>query len=258
MEFNFTLRLKLQDPNVDTDWCIQRLKESGCTDTLIGLGKPGVIAIQFTRKAICIESAIESAAADVRKAIPGFDQMDFIGPDGGRGIIKEAEISPCEIYRYSLSRTWDRNKDKLCFIMLNPSTADDRNDDPTIRRCISFAKRSNVFGGICVVNLFAYRATRPYDLKQAINKNQTPGGLYNYVVGPENDKYILKHALEAGLVVAAWGNHGSFLGRDKDVREMLEPHVLLQSIGPISNSGQPKHPLYLKSDLPFLDLPYAN
>lgn len=83
-------------------------------------------------------------------------------------MIKSAIISECGKYRYSLSRIWDENKANVLFIMLNPSTADGDVDDPTIRRCIGFAK-SWGYGGIYVGNLFAYRATDPKELLKVEN-----------------------------------------------------------------------------------------
>ena len=81
-------------------------------------------------------------------------------------MIKSAEISPCGLYRYSLTRKWEAWKGTVNFIMLNPSTADAQEDDPTIRRCIGFAKAWG-YGGIVVTNLFAYRATNPKELKKS-------------------------------------------------------------------------------------------
>jgi len=147
----------------------------------------------------------------------------------------KAYFSPCFRYRYLLIREWEQ-KTKCCFIMLNPSTADADIDDPTIRRCMSFARREHC-GGIAVLNLFAFRATLPGDMKAA----EDP-------VGPENDGY-LQMALEEckGPIIAAWGAHGSFRGRDKAVRQMFGDNLLCLGL---TAAGQPRHPLYLKSSSP--------
>jgi len=79
-----------------------------------------------------------------------------------------ATFSPCRKYRYSLFRIWDEDKSLVLFIGLNPSTADEKEDDPTIRRCINFAKQWGWgYGGLIMGNLFSFRATQPSDLKQA-------------------------------------------------------------------------------------------
>ena len=131
-------------------------------------------------------------------------------------------------YRYRLWRRWDRARPVVAFVMLNPSTADATRDDPTIRRCISFA-RAWGFGGVEVVNLFAYRATDPRVLRRARDP-----------VGPGNDRQIARACREAALVVAAWG--ASHAG-DRAA------HVLRRLSAPrcfgTTRSGQPAHPLYL-------------
>ena len=111
---------------------------------------------------------------------------------------------------------------------LNPSTADETEDDPTIRRCISFSKDWG-YGGLCMVNLFAFRATEPSAMMSS-----------NYPIGSENDDWIKKSAGEAGVIVAAWGNDGSYMGRSKEVIEMLPDLKCLK----MNKSGEPAHPLY--------------
>lgn len=118
-------------------------------------------------------------------------------------------------------------------IGLNPSTADETEDDPTIGRCISFAKAWG-YGGLCMTNLFAYRATNPSDMFEA----EDP-------VGSENDEWIEKLAREAGVVVAAWGNDGSFLGRSKQIIQLIPNLHCLK----MNKTGEPAHPLYLKATL---------
>lgn len=150
-------------------------------------------------------------------------------------MIKGAIIDETGKYRYQLWRIWDESKQIVVFIMLNPSTADADEDDPTIRRCIGFAK-SWGYGGIKVVNLFAYRATNPKELTKVIDP-----------VGIENNKYIAITIEEAGIVVAAWGTKGNYLSRQSHLRELgLLPD--LHYLG-LTKDGHPKHPLYLKADL---------
>lgn len=152
-----------------------------------------------------------------------------------------AVFSPCRKYRYLLSRTWDESKGYVVFVGLNPSTADETMDDPTIRRCMGFAKAWGM-GGIVMVNLFAYRATDPRDMKNA----EDP-------VGPENDKWLKKMGKYTHTVVAAWGTHGTFQSRNITVREIFNylefwGYIHFTCLG-LTKDGHPKHPLYLKSDL---------
>jgi hypothetical protein len=135
----------------------------------------------------------------------------------------------------------------LPFIMLNPSTADASIDDPTIGRCMSFARREG-YGGISVVNLFAFRATSPEDMKAADDP-----------FGPEGSEYI-ERTLNAGAItgvpiVAAWGTHGGYRGRDEAV--VLSARgwgANLVCLG-TTKEGHPRHPLYVKGDQPFV--PFA-
>jgi len=121
----------------------------------------------------------------------------------------------------------------VLFIGLNPSTADAAVDDPTIRRCIGFAKAWG-FGGLYMANLFAFRSTDPRGLLSASDP-----------VGPENDAILLKLTKMASLVVAAWGNHGAFMDRASHVRALCGELSVLK----LNHSGQPAHPLYLKKDV---------
>lgn len=155
----------------------------------------------------------------------------------------KAEISECGTYRYVLRRDIGQPSRwvKPClFIMLNPSTADEVQDDPTIRRCIGFAEREGCTS-LTVVNLFALRATDPRELK----KHADP-------IGPLNDQRIEEmideHSL--GIVVAAWGAHPMAKKRGMNVRAKFGPFKCLG----ITKDGQPKHPLYLKADERLVDL----
>ncbi len=148
---------------------------------------------------------------------------------------KGAQFSDCRRYRYALWRTWQEGESHVMFIGLNPSTADETKDDPTIRRCIGYAKAWG-FGGIHMLNLFAFRATNPKDLKKA-----------NDPVGKENDSYLKMYLEPGGLNIACWGTHGSFLNRGEEVIELLNRGNL--SCFDLTKNGQPKHPLYLKQDI---------
>ena len=148
-------------------------------------------------------------------------------------IYKNATFSSCRKYRYSLSRIWDKKKKYVLFIGFNPSTADEEVDDPTIRRCVNYAKNWG-YGGFMMVNLFAYRTTLPSNLKKV-----------KYTVGKDNDKYIVTLSKKADITVAAWGNNGDFYSRDKEVLSLVPSLMCLK----INKSGQPAHPLYLKKGL---------
>ena len=123
--------------------------------------------------------------------------------------------------------------DYAMFIGLNPSTADEVNDDPTIRRCVAFAK-SWGYGAMCMTNLFAFRATAPADMIAASDP-----------VGPDNDVHLIDLARNAGVVVAAWGTNGSHLSRDAAVRALVPSLHCLKK----TQAGHPGHPLYLRADL---------
>lgn len=144
-----------------------------------------------------------------------------------------AKLSKCRKYRYALWRIWDESKPTVMIIGLNPSTANETEDDPTLRRCINFSK-SWGYGGVYMANLFAYRAMDPVVMKAAKNP-----------IGNENDKWLKKLADQAHIVVAAWGNDGCFLNRSKNVRIMFPDLYCIKN----NKSGEPAHPLYLKANL---------
>lgn len=155
-----------------------------------------------------------------------------------------AVLSECERYRYTLTREWDGGIPPLTFIMLNPSTADATLDDPTIRRCIGFA-RSRGFGGLRVLNLFAFRATDPAHMKAEADP-----------VGVDNDMH-LRAALDTAKnanapVIAAWGVNGIHNGRAAEVRELaLQCAVTLICLG-TTKDGCPRHPLYVPAAQQFV------
>jgi hypothetical protein len=157
---------------------------------------------------------------------------------------KGASFSPDRQYRYALWREWsESNARNLVVIGLNPSTADEREDDPTIRRCVAFAKREDC-GGLVMLNLFALRATDPRVMKA-----------HPEPIGAENDDAIRHWTRPATgyspLVVAAWGVHGSHLDRAMTVR-LLTPR--LRCFG-VTKDGHPRHPLYLRADAPLVPYP---
>jgi len=152
-----------------------------------------------------------------------------------------AVISACEKYRYLLGRQVSDN-DRVClFIMLNPSTADAENNDPTVTRCINYAK-SWGYGRMVVANIFAYRATNPKELKKVDDP-----------IGPSNGLYleaILKEVKETnGIVVCAWGVNGNMMGRGQRVLEFLYKSNVTAHCLKMAQSGLPSHPLYLKKSL---------
>jgi hypothetical protein len=151
-------------------------------------------------------------------------------------VLKSAYTSECGKYRYTLTRNWSLPNEStrtVVFVGLNPSTADAVLDDPTVRRCIGFAKTWG-FNRLVMVNLFAFRATKPSDLKKAKN----PMGFYNLAA-------ILDTTTKAELTIAAWGAHGSFhdMGNYM-IRYLHNPHHL-----GLTKNRQPKHPLYLKANV---------
>lgn len=144
-----------------------------------------------------------------------------------------ALYSPCEKYRYSLTREWDSDGGKVLFIMLNPSTATEVQNDPTVERCERRA-RTLGFGAFRVTNIFAWRDTDPKKMRAAIDP-----------VGPENDAQIQLGCEWADQVVCGWGTHGAHLDRGVRVRELLQATGMpLQHLG-LTKGGHPKHPLYI-------------
>jgi len=145
-----------------------------------------------------------------------------------------AEFSPCRRYRYRLWRTWDDSKEKCCFIMLNPSTADEATNDPTVERCERRA-RAWGYGGLIVVNLFAMRSTDP----KALYAEADP-------VGPKNMVAIQQAAIDSAIVVAAWGTHGALHGQGEQVAARLRRDFPDKARAlRVNKDGSPAHPLYL-------------
>lgn len=157
-------------------------------------------------------------------------------PSGGR-----AAFSACGHYRWWLRRRWDRARPRLLFIGLNPSAADGRRDDPTLRRLLGFA-RSGGFGSLEVVNLFARISASPAVLRR-----------YTDPEGPANDRWIRRRlaslvaAPVGGVIALGWGNGGAWRGRERQLLALLDqeaPQLPRLCLG-LTASGQPRHPLYL-------------
>ena len=142
-----------------------------------------------------------------------------------------ASFSACQHYRYALWRVWDPDNPAILFISLNPSTADESKDDATIRRCLGFARLWG-YGGMWMVNLFAYRATHPSVLKET----QDP-------IGPENDAWLTKMAAAFSFAMACWGNQGTYQQRNLLIRFIFPKLYCLA----VTRKGQPIHPLYMPS-----------
>jgi len=144
-----------------------------------------------------------------------------------------ATYSPCEKYRYHVWYEWDERLPTLAFLMLNPSTATAETLDPTVTRCKTRAERGG-FGRLEIINLFAWRATDPKEMK----KHSDP-------VGPENDHWILETVAKADKTIAGWGNHGAHCGRSDEILEQLREHGLKLHALKVTGQGHPQHPLYL-------------
>lgn len=158
--------------------------------------------------------------------------------DLDEGLIESASatFSPDRTYRYALTRTWSTGQPPAVFIMLNPSTADAFIQDPTIRRCVGFARLWGC-GGLLVCNLFALRST-------------DPNGLYTHTdpVGADNNAVIadrLTSTDPSSPIIAAWGAHGVYLDRDREVTALIQDsNRPLLCLGE-TKAGQPRHPLYV-------------
>jgi len=152
----------------------------------------------------------------------------------------DAILSECGAYRYALHRAFAEGEGKCVFVMLNPSTADADVDDNTIRRCMGFAAGWG-YGCLEVVNLYAFRATKPADLWRA----EDP-------VGPENREMVRQCVAGAGRVVLAWGAHGKRNGRSQAMEDELRA-LCGDRVGTLGRTkgGEPKHPLYLRADTEF-------
>lgn len=153
--------------------------------------------------------------------------------DCGDGRTCSAVFSPDRTWRYELRRVWDPTRPLIAFVGLNPTPgADETHDDRTVRRCIRFAEGWG-YGGLIMLNVFASRSTDPLVMKAAVDP-----------VGPDNDAHLRAAACEVSDIVVAWGNHGRFTQRAKDVVAMLGEVFALG----ITKLGEPRHPLYVRGD----------
>lgn len=151
-----------------------------------------------------------------------------------------AILSPDGLYRYFLRRDLGGDEDKhVLFVMLNPSRADAVEDDPTIRRCIGFARREGA-AALGVVNLYAYRSPTPTVLRSVADP-----------VGPENEEHLIAALRTHDVVICAWGaDEGPIRGRSRGVARLaLREQKLLWCLG-TTRHGHPRHPLYLAGDTP--------
>ena len=152
-------------------------------------------------------------------------------------IKRSAVFSDCRTWRYTLERYWDKSKPFVLFILLNPSTADEVNDDRTNTRGINYAKDWG-YGGVVFCNLFAYRTPKPAVLKEQ--------GILD-VVGSGNKYYVLNMCENASMIICAWGTHGSFINQDQKMLKELKQFNLYH-MG-LTKHGFPRHILYLKGSI---------
>lgn len=156
-----------------------------------------------------------------------------------------AAFSDCGRYRFSLSIVWDISQPKLVACLLNPSTADHLENDPTIERVCRRARMLGL-GGVVILNLFAWRDTKPENMKRAAEP----------VGAVVNDNMILETFRQAAAsgwtVLFGWGNHGSYRGRDREVLALAQQVDLQPQCLKVSATGQPWHPLYCAYEWPLI------
>ncbi|MAJ43211.1 MAG: hypothetical protein CMF96_00515 [Candidatus Marinimicrobia bacterium] len=145
----------------------------------------------------------------------------------------DAIFSDDRIHRYTLWRIWNKELPKVLFIGLNPSTATETKNDPTIRRCMGYAKYWG-YGGYIMGNIFAFRSTNPAKLRNTSDP-----------IGPKNDYWLKRLYEEADLTIAAWGTNGKYMNRGNQVLELFSNLKCLR----ITKNGYPSHPLYLPKNL---------
>lgn len=149
------------------------------------------------------------------------------------GLASTALYSDCERYRYLLSRVWSPDQPTLLFVLLNPSTATEAQNDPTVERCQRRAEALG-YGGFQVANLFAFRATDPGVMRAAADP-----------IGPDNDATLREAAKNADQILCGWGNHGAHLGRGATIAALLRATGKpLRHLG-LTQTGHPAHPLYI-------------
>ncbi|PRY35292.1 DUF1643 domain-containing protein [Umezawaea tangerina] len=158
--------------------------------------------------------------------------------DRGGDLIEAASaiLNADRTHRYVLTRWWADGPTWM-FIMLNPSTADAFAVDPTLTRCLRFARRGGA-GTLVVCNLFGLRSTDP----SVLEHHPDP-------IGASNDQLLVEQAVAADIVVAGWGAHGRLHDRDRTIVELLDGHVRWRCLAS-NNDGSPRHPLYIRADAP--------
>src|SRR5256885_16444691 len=157
--------------------------------------------------------------------------MAIVSSDSG------ALFSACRRWRYLLWRRWDPALPVANFLMLNPSTADEWQLDPSCTRARNYAERWG-FGSVLITNIFGWRATDPDEMKAVRDP-----------VGRGNDRAIVRAARESALVVCAWGNHGAHLERSRRVLDLLRAAGVRLHALRLNGAGEPAHPLYLRATL---------
>jgi len=146
--------------------------------------------------------------------------------------VSSALYSPCETYRYALTRCWG-NAGRLLFVLLNPSTATEAQNDPTVERCERRA-RALGYGAFRVTNIFALREANPHKMRAA-----------PHPIGPQNDATLLRSVGWADTIIAGWGTHGAHMDRGVQVAAMLgQTGRAVHHLG-LTKAGQPRHPLYI-------------
>jgi hypothetical protein len=213
-------------------WVFLRAQRISCAHAALPL-----VEVRWRTIAITlIDHGLAMAGID-KKHDPGGKVRLAISPD----VKSSAAVfgGPDNCYRYQLRRTWDETKPHAMFIMMNPSIADSKQEDPSVAKCGRFA-RSWGYGGIYVGNTFAYRATD----KKRLRVCDDP-------IGPENNKHLIEMAKLAKTVIFAYGQPGHRSLRDRGrllakilIDKGVKPHVLK-----LSKDGTPCHPLYLRKDL---------
>ena len=159
-------------------------------------------------------------------------------------MIKKAEFSKDKRYRYSLSRIWDQSKPGVQFVLLNPSTADEKDDDPTVRRCVGFAKRWG-YGFLEIRNIFSLRCTNPINLRCAARP-----------IGENKIEDILTSlsVFSFDKIVFGWGVHGKLMNRGQNVINSTTKRGMPIYCFGFTKNEQPKHPLYLRNSAPLVHI----
>lgn len=159
------------------------------------------------------------------------------------GALGLATYSDCRKYRYTLRRSLSRADGHVVWILLNPSTATEEVNDPTVAKCCGYTQRAG-YGMAIVVNLFALRSTDPKALKTSFAQGISP-------IGHENDRTIVEAAISASMVICGWGRYGDLWNRGRYVTNLLLHNGLTDKLHYLKLLGDntPGHPLYIKNSL---------